>query len=202
MNTKIDGLIFMHNVCSPELKERIMYMQRKQVIEDLCGKNNLHKVVFVSSHWKDLRSEEREDKEAEIDRYWMWMARQKSGMKRYDTPSPESAWNILKPLVMDAQNAREQRLKEELESLKVHLTQDAFLEINNFLGRKAAFLNSIISRLGEEGFAMTDDEKRIYGRFNQEAKLLWRKVEKELNVTELERWLTSGEKEQELSEDS
>lgn len=179
-----------------------MYMQRKQVIEDLCGKNNLHKVVFVSSHWKDLRSEEREDKEAEIDRYWMWMARQKSGMKRYDTPSPESAWNILKPLVMDAQNAREQRLKEELESLKVHLTQDAFLEINNFLGRKAAFLNSIISRLGEEGFAMTDDEKRIYGRFNQEAKLLWRKVEKELNVTELERWLTSGEKEQELSEDS
>jgi hypothetical protein len=196
MNTKIDGLIFMHNVCSPELKERVMYMQRKHVIEELCGKDNLHKVVFVSSHWEGLGWEEKEKKEAEIHSYWAWMTSHNSGMKKYDTPSPGSAWNILKPLVMDAQSARQRRLNEELENLRAHLTDDAYLQIGDFLGRKAEFLNGIIARLGEEGFAMTKDEEKKYDKFNQEARSLWKKVEKELNVTELERWLTSGEKEE------
>ncbi|XP_006455975.1 hypothetical protein AGABI2DRAFT_121883 [Agaricus bisporus var. bisporus H97] len=198
MNTKIDGLIFMHNVSNSELHNRTIYTPRNHTIEDLCGSNSLHKVVFVSSHWQDLMSEDEEEKKAEIDEYWSWMAEHKSEKAKYDPPSAENAWKILKPLVMNAQIAREKRLVDELEKLKVHvpLADDAYLRIGEFLRRKATLLNSIIERLGEEGFAMTADEEMKYTQLNKEATLLWSEVEKELNVTELERWMTSGERNQ------
>lgn len=143
-------------------------------------------------------SEDEEEKEAEIDEYWSRMAEQGSEKAKYDPPSAENAWKILKPLVMNAQIAREKRLVDELEKLKVHvhLADDAYLRIGGFLRRKATLLNSIIERLGEEGFAMTADEEMKYTQLNQEATLLWSEVEKELNVTELERWMTSGERNQ------
>ncbi|EKM77567.1 hypothetical protein AGABI1DRAFT_108070 [Agaricus bisporus var. burnettii JB137-S8] len=196
MNTTIDGLIFMHNVSNTELHDRVIYTPRNHTIEDLCGRNSLHKVVFVSSHWQDVAPEDEEKKKAEIDKYWSCMAKYNSEKARYDPPSAENAWKILKPLVMNAQIAREQRLVDELENLRGHLTDGAYLRIGEFLRTKATFLKSIIERLGKEGFAMTADEEMIYSLLNQDATFLWSEVERELNVTELERWMTSGERNQ------
>lgn len=203
MNTKIDALVFMHNICTDELHKRPTYVPRNQVIEGLCGKNSWDKVTFVSSHWDDLESGKRKIKEAEINAYWGWMTGRKSRMAKYETPCSKSAWKILKPFVMKAQMERGRRLKDELENLRIHVTENAYQRIDDFLDRKAGFMNGVIARLGDDdGFSMTGDEEMVYEKLNEEAVLLWKEVEKELNVTELERWLTSGEKKPEYDDDS
>ncbi|EKM77568.1 hypothetical protein AGABI1DRAFT_130262 [Agaricus bisporus var. burnettii JB137-S8] len=196
LHTKVDGLVFMHNICTDELPKRPTFLPRHEVIEDLCGKNNWDRITFVSSHWHDLEPGRTKLKESEINAYWAWMRARNSKMEKYETPSSQNAWKILKPFVMNAQVDRERRLKEELENLKIHVSENTYQQIDDFLDRKAAFMKEIIGRLGEEeGFSMIEDEERVYKELHREAVLLWKEVEKELNVDELERWLTSGRKE-------
>lgn len=193
LNTEVDALVFMHNICTDDLHKRPTYVPRNQVIEDLCGKNSWDKVIFVSSHWHELESGKKRIKEADINAYWAWMTGRTSTMTKYETPCSKNAWKILKPLVMNAQLRRERRLKDELENLRGHVNESAYLRIDDFLDRKAGFMRGVISKLGDDdGFSMTGDEEVVYEKLNEEAEVLWKEVEKELNVTELERWLTSG----------
>lgn len=195
----------MHHISTNEIQNRPHFLPDLEALKELCGEDWRDKVIFVSSHWNDLGEGEENLKEGHVDAYWSYMKENGSKMQRYNVPSHEAAWDILGPLIEGAQKAREKRLEEELEELKLRkfISDDAFSRISQFLQKKAEFMRTLTSRLGQVIYdpvtgdsrmnvEMTDMEKKRYADLNLEARFLWQEIERDVDAVELERWLIAG----------
>jgi hypothetical protein len=64
------------------------------------------------------------------------------------------------------------------------------------------FMQQLIRGLAEEGKAsMTEIEEQTYADLDREGLLLWKEVKDELDITELERWLTAGRDTQSMNQE-
>jgi hypothetical protein len=186
----------MHDVSIDELRNRPPFVPRSNVLEKICGPDWARKVIFVSSHWDQITSEEAALKEAQVQAYWSYMRSLKGApvlKKRYElTGSSAFAWDILRPLVQGALASRKEGLENELNSLKDLIKDDVQARINELVSQKMNFLEKLTLALGQNGLTLTGQERKEYMELNKRAHELWTEVENELGIVELERLLTAG----------
>ncbi|KXN85966.1 hypothetical protein AN958_10637 [Leucoagaricus sp. SymC.cos] len=188
-HVQLDGLIFMHNVCTNKISERV-FLPQDRLMESLCGQDWQQKVIFLSSRWTHLSQRtSRENKEVEITTYWSQMHNQGASIARYEIPSLENAWKVLGPFALRALDGRQHRIREELSRHRESIKGDIYADTSGFVDRKTQFLRALIQGLGEGRARMTEEEQATYSGLSREGLLLWRKLESELDVREIEQWL-------------
>jgi hypothetical protein len=93
------------------------------MFEQLCGKNELQKVILVTTMWDDVRQGqskrgEKEEREKELkEKYWKAMIDQKSEVVRYERTS-DSAWRILSPFIVAANRRQTDLVQKEIAEMK------------------------------------------------------------------------------------
>ncbi|KAF5363598.1 hypothetical protein D9756_000938 [Leucocoprinus leucothites] len=132
-HTKLDGLIFMHDVSLDQLRNRLAFSPRENIMEKLCGSDWAPKVVFVSSHWDQISEARIKDVQAQIKAYWFVMRNYQDAPELYQYEHPgtrASAWKILQPLVGQALANRKDKLDMELLSLRDSISSDLYGRID------------------------------------------------------------------------
>ncbi|KAJ3566949.1 hypothetical protein NP233_g6675 [Leucocoprinus birnbaumii] len=194
--TKVDGLIVMHDVSIDVLHNRPTFSPRES-IEKLCGSDWAQKVVFVSTHWDDFTGTDKsKNMEAQIEAYWSVMRNYPGALEpqKYEAGSSVCAWKILRPLVERALTSRKHKLNEELVSLSDKINAELYDRVCRVVLQKTRFMERLVPKLGigRSAVILTDDERTLYNKLNLEALEIWKEVENELDIIELERFLTVG----------
>ncbi len=98
--TKLDGVIYMHNIWNTEAYHRSPFLTC-QALEALCGQDWRRKVVFVNYPWSEGITNDGEEREKCLRAgYWRFMLSKGSIMMRYESPGDQKrARQILKDLI-------------------------------------------------------------------------------------------------------
>jgi hypothetical protein len=183
----------MYDLPISEVKDRPPYKPRDDMMEKLCGKNWMEKVVIVTHQAGDTVGEAVSQEQNRVYRSFML---DPSGMLQvHQSNSPcsgSTAWKVLRPLVDLAFLNRRDSLNEELQSLKSLITTRLYSRIDTLIHTKMDFMQQLSSRLGQTQTIVTEEESRWYQSLNQHAVALWERVKYELEIPELERVLSVG----------
>ncbi|KAF5354129.1 hypothetical protein D9756_007105 [Leucocoprinus leucothites] len=196
-HTKLDGVVFMHDVSIDQLHNRPTFSPRENIMEKLCGSDWAQKIVFVSSHWDQIGDARPEGIQKQIEAYWFVMQSYPGAQKLYKYGYPGTgafAWETLRPLVERALTNRKDKLEKELLSLRDNIPPDLYDRVDRVVRQKMDLMHKLVPKLGkgETEMILEDDERDFYKKLNSEALNLWKNVENELDIVELERLLTVG----------
>jgi hypothetical protein len=163
------------------------------MIEKLCGKNWMEKVVIVTHQAGDTVGEAVSQEQNRV--YRSFMLDPLGVLQPHQSSSPcsgSTTWKVLRPLVDLALLNRTDSLNEELQLLKDVITARVHARVYTLIHTKMDFIQQLSSRLGRTQTIITEDECRWYQTLNQHAVALWERVKDELELPELERVLAVG----------
>ena len=122
-----------------------------KVFKKLCGTNALKKVIFITTMWDVVESDEGEERERQLrEEYWKPMMKQGSTIARFSNTT-HSAWSIVKPLIDDANRRFAVRLQSEMVDLQKQLPDTkAGKELHKQLKAVISEYRSVLQRIREK----------------------------------------------------
>lgn len=135
---KLSGLLYFHRISD----NRTVGAPFKNLgkFEELCGKNNLQKVILTTTMWDEVDQETGEKREEELkSKYWRPMLQRKSTTDRFKR-TRESAFTVIDPLIDTANIRFSALLKQELEDTRKKLSSSSRVAGQEFLSKMEDFL--------------------------------------------------------------
>ena len=88
------------------------------MLEELCGKNALQKVILTTTMWDEVDQEKGETREAELrSRYWRPMLQRNSTINRFRR-TRESAFTVIDPIIDIANTRFSALLQQEMKDMR------------------------------------------------------------------------------------
>jgi hypothetical protein len=128
------------------------------MFRELCGKDALQRIILTTTMWNDVPIDEYAQREEELcDKYWKPMTQQGSKVARF-LRTTESAWGVVEPILLDANNRCAVEVQWEMVELKKRLSETkAGKELFNTLDRLVQEQREMLRRIREES-ERTGDE--------------------------------------------
>ncbi|KAG1862948.1 P-loop containing nucleoside triphosphate hydrolase protein [Suillus tomentosus] len=113
-NMKLAGILYFHDISQP----RMFGTSRKNLdmFRRLCGEDAEKNVILVTTKWSEVREEVGESREQQLkSSFWQEMIAHGSQVARFLKPDlPESAWDVLEPILANTAEAVALRIQQEL----------------------------------------------------------------------------------------
>ena len=133
-------------------------LKNLRIFQKLCGKEALRHIIFTTTMWDDVQDDEGERREKELrTKYWKTMIDQGSMVARFFS-TLESAWNVVEPLLLEANDRCAVQIQEEMVDLKKQLPETkAGKELYNTLDKLVQMQRDTLKRIREETGRSGDD---------------------------------------------
>ena len=117
---KLSGLLYFHRISDNRMAGAPL--KNLKMFEELCGKNDLQKIILTTTMWDEVDNKTGEDRERELKTdYWRTMLERSSTTDRFKL-TRESAFTVIDPLI-DTANARiSDLLQKELADMHKNLS--------------------------------------------------------------------------------
>ncbi|KAG2119830.1 P-loop containing nucleoside triphosphate hydrolase protein [Suillus discolor] len=116
-NMKLSGILYFHDIS----QTRMFGTSRKNLdmFRRLCGKDAEKNVVLVTTKWSEVQEEVGKRREQQLkSSFWQEMIQHGSQVARFHEPNlPESAWDVLEPILANRAEAVAVRIQQELVDL-------------------------------------------------------------------------------------
>lgn len=114
---KLAGILYFHDIS----QTRMFGTSRKNLnmFRRLCGKDAEKNVVLVTTKWSEVLEEVGNKREQQLkSSFWQEMIQHGSQVARFEEPNlPESAWDVLEPILANRAEAVAIRIQQELVDL-------------------------------------------------------------------------------------
>jgi predicted GTPase len=120
-NITLSGILYLHRISDNRMAGTPL--KNLRIFKKLCGKNALQNIILTTTMWDDVNRREGLEREKDLkENYWKVMLKQKSTVARYDNTT-ESAWQVVEPLLREANKRSALRLQQEMVELKRELPE-------------------------------------------------------------------------------
>jgi len=92
-NSEVAGFLFLHNINHKYIERPPM-----PILNEMGGGDAIRKLIFVTTHWMKIGSDEEIEMEKELSQYLEPLLSSGARMDRFDMKT-ETAWGILRPLL-------------------------------------------------------------------------------------------------------
>ena len=126
-------------------------LKNLRMFEELCGKNAFHNVILVTTMWDEVDEETGEDREEELKtKYWRTMLERSSTTSRF-LRTRESAFDIIEPLIDEANTRSSLLLQGELVDMRKSLPATAAgQELFSAMGQLVSQREDLLRRIRYE----------------------------------------------------
>ena len=175
-NIRLSGILYLQRISDNRVAGTPL--KNLSIFHKLCGKDALQRIILTTTMWDDVQIRTGDQREKELCAgYWKAMAEQGSKVARF-LHTTESAWNVVEPILLDANRRCAVEIEHEMVDLKKRLSETrAGKQLYIRLDRLVQMQREMLQRIGEES-EKTGDE-----RFLSQLKSEYDEVRKNIGAT-------------------
>jgi len=169
-------------------------LKNLRMFEKLCGKESLRNIILTTTMWDEVTKEEGGEREKELQSiYWRTMINQGSITRRFLAQSREAAFEVLEPLLEEANSRHTLRIQREMSDLHLQLKQTgAGQKLSNDLDDIFRRYQETLTRIRLQ-IRQSEDDAEMLKSLMEEYESLKKKLAE--SCAELQKWkLTLGER--------